>query len=422
MSHQTYFQSIPRDITQMTLYYLPPEKLRSTCESNDEFQRICQDSRFLENYAREKLLLSPQVGQTHFLPRKQRFELLGQIGYQPLISYVLSRENDIDMTDIVHIGIGAVTKGHENIMNWTLEQIRISQSADEANLISMLVNAAIKGDHPGLAERILNTSNLNISQSKLGYVISKELGKKNMYEVFQRLLRDVSEDRRLEYDMAFIAGALSVGNLRYFNESLTPTYQEEIDHQRVRDDYNAIIIYGAVESENPDVLDYVLKQLRAHKSNILRDYSTILFTLPISNPLIWNLRKQEYRHGLLTRSWAYNMGFANQSQTFNEMMREFTPPLNTVISFIDGLADGGHFQTMFSMLDKENWPTNISYALIARDIAKRDDVENFIRLLQGLKEHGISIITSEMIQWFADTNAKDILKWMTIHGMIPLNA
>ena len=37
MSHQTYLSNIPRDITQMTLYYLPPEKLRTTCENDPEF-------------------------------------------------------------------------------------------------------------------------------------------------------------------------------------------------------------------------------------------------------------------------------------------------------------------------------------------------------------------------------------------------
>ena len=442
MSRQTYFGNIPRDVTQMTLYYLPPEEFGKTCESNDEFQSICHDSRFLANYAKEKLLLSPQVGQSHFLPRTERFKLLGEIGYEPLISFVLDHEKDVDMTDILHIGIGAAMKGRENVVNWALEKIRTSETLEDdaltkMDLISMLVNAAIEGGHPELAERILNMVHLNISQGHIGHVISKELGKKNFYEVFRRLLRDVPEDRRLDFELFFIAGALSVGNLRYFNESLTPEYQEEIDRQQyLRNDYDVTMIQGAVESDNSEILNYVLEQLRAHNPDITKDYSIILKTLSISNPLIWNFRKQE-TCPYLVNYWAYVMGSENRTQMFDEMMREFSPLPNVVNRFIGGLAEGGHFRTMFSRLDQAKWPKDINYMLIMRDIAKRDDVESFIRLLQGLKEHGISIGTPEEMMSILENNSgillstpheimsprtKDILKWMTIHGMIPPNA
>ena len=437
MSHQTYFGNIPRDINEMTLYYLPPEELGKACESNDEFQSICHDSRFLENYAKEKLLLSPQVNQTHFLPRAERFKLLGEIGYDPLISFVLDHEKDVDTTDIVHIGIGAAMKGHENVVNWSLE-LRALTKMDlmKMDLISMLVNAAIEGGHPELAERILIMVHSNILRGHIGYAISKELGKKNYYEVFRRLLRDLPKDPRLFFGMFFIAGALAAGNLRYFNGSLTSEYQKEIDREHVRNDYDATMIRGAVESENSEILNYVLEQLRAHNPDTTKDYSTILNVLPISNPLIWNLSKQEY-HPYIVDKWAFVMGLENRTQMFDEMMREFSPSSTIVNSFIRGLAQGGHFQTIFSLLDRTNWPKDIYYTIILEEIASRDDVESFIRLLQGLKEHGISIGTPEEImsilenrsrtvlfaqQQILSPRAKDILKWMTIHGMIPLTA
>ena len=211
MSHQTYFQSIPRDINQMTLYYLPPEKLRSACESNDEFQRICHDPRFLENYAKEKMLLSPQIEQTHFLPRAERFQLLGEIGYEPLISFILEHEDDIDMSDIKNIAIGAAKKGNTDIINWVLSKIRHIPSHLPQNILChtdlnlSLINAAIDSNHLNLAEKLFNilTASCVVNNPHIYTQIAQKLRAKGLYDVFRRFLQNVPEEFKIDFRVGF---------------------------------------------------------------------------------------------------------------------------------------------------------------------------------------------------------------------------
>ena len=428
MSHQTYFGTIPRDINEMTLYYLPPEKLRSTCESNDEFQRICQDPRFLESYAKEKLLLSPQVGQTHFLPRAERFQLLGEIGYEPLISFILEHEDDIEIDDIADIAKGAAKAGHEDVVNWALETIRKSGSLPrgascEQILLHLLVRKALMGNHLNLAERLFNLpTTVCVNYSYVYDLIGQILGEKDLYDVFQQFLSNIPAKDKILFELNFIEGSLSRGNLRYFNESLSPQFLKTLEETRRYSLYVNHVVIGAVKSGDPEVVKYVLRELPTREI----DNPEIIFYLARGNPSIWNLGKNQYDPSEAF-DYADIMGSYNQAKTFNVMMSEFSPPFTRVFpSFIRGLAHDGHFQTMFTMLDQANWPKDVDYTEVMGLIIHRDDVESVIRLLRSLKEHGISLRSSTPLPQALATlaksfDAKDILKWMTIHGMIPPN-
>ena len=422
MSGKTYFGAIPRDINQMTLYYLSPEEFKEIRGSIVEFQRICQDPRFLANYAREKLLLSPQVGQTCFLPRSRRFHLLGEIGYQPLISYVINYENDISTNNIADITEGAAKAGYEDIVNWLLEMIesRVNLPCPRlcmSQILRVLTTAAIQGNHLDLAERIFNRE-----VTRCGYLAGSkalywELGKRDLYALYQRFMRNVPDEDKVDFEIYFVEGALSVGNLRYFNDLLMNKVIENVTIG-MRNHYAYNVINAAVRSGDPNIVNHVLEQFLIHNLNI-RDYM-IPEIAARGNPTIWNLRK-EMHNSLDVDIYAAMMGGANQSETYESMVREFALTGNIVNDFIEGLAGGGHFQMMFSKLDQARWPKDINYDDIIDVIIHDDDVESFIRLIQGLTEHGISIETSLKMSLIDRYAAKDILKWMKIHEMLPLD-
>lgn len=141
-------------------------------------------------------------------------------------------------------------------------------------------------------------------------------------------------------------------------------------------------------------------------------------TLDPGNESIWNLGKSEYDPRLV-RDYALNMGGANQIQTFTAMMREFALPMN--IAFSEFIR-GGHFETLLSLLNQENWPKDIDYGCVMRNIIRRDDVQNFVRLLRGFEEHGLSVETPKQLLPELDHDyAKDIFKWLKIHELLPIN-